>query len=67
MVTFGKYTLSSNVKEELMLVFLFVGEISTKGNRKTTARNGLYISKNQPDTDEKHRRKKKQVFFTPFE
>ncbi|XP_007646586.1 telomeric repeat-binding factor 1 isoform X1 [Cricetulus griseus] len=38
-------------------------EISTKGNRKTTARNGLYISKNQPDTDEKHRRKKKQTWL----
>lgn len=38
-------------------------EITTEGNRGTTGRNRLCISGNPPDTDEKHRCKKKQAWL----
>ncbi|CAO2580090.1 Telomeric repeat-binding factor 1 [Lemmus lemmus] len=48
---------------KLMLMFLFIGEITTEGNRRTTGRNRLCVSVNPPDTDEKHRRKKKKAWL----
>ncbi|CAH7119849.1 telomeric repeat-binding factor 1 isoform X2 [Phodopus roborovskii] len=50
-----------NNKEERMGILQ--SKITTEGNRKTTGSNRLCISKNQPDTDEKHRRKKKQTWL----
>ncbi|XP_038204303.1 telomeric repeat-binding factor 1 isoform X2 [Arvicola amphibius] len=38
-------------------------EITTEGNERTTGQSGLCISGNLPDTDEKHRRKKKQAWL----
>ncbi|KAM7319464.1 hypothetical protein ACRRTK_021147 [Alexandromys fortis] len=38
-------------------------EITTKGNRRTTGHNSLCISRNSPDTNEKHRLKKKQPWL----
>ncbi|XP_075827532.1 telomeric repeat-binding factor 1 isoform X3 [Microtus pennsylvanicus] len=38
-------------------------EITTEGNRRTTGHNSLCISGDSPDTNEKHRRKKKQPWI----
>ncbi|XP_032762781.1 telomeric repeat-binding factor 1 isoform X1 [Rattus rattus] len=38
-------------------------EIATKRNRRTSGGNRLCISKNQPDTNEKHGRRKKQTWL----
>ncbi|XP_036034422.1 telomeric repeat-binding factor 1 [Onychomys torridus] len=38
-------------------------EITTEENRRTIRSNRLCSSKNQPDTDEKHKRKKKQAWL----
>ncbi|XP_006237791.1 telomeric repeat-binding factor 1 isoform X1 [Rattus norvegicus] len=38
-------------------------EIATKRNRRTSGGNRLRISKNQPDTNEKHGRRKKQTWL----
>lgn len=44
-------------------VGILQSDISTERNGKTSGINGLCISKNQPDTDEKHKRKKKQTWL----
>ncbi|CAO2580091.1 Telomeric repeat-binding factor 1 [Lemmus lemmus] len=51
----------SNKKEAK--IGILQSEITTEGNRRTTGRNRLCVSVNPPDTDEKHRRKKKKAWL----
>ncbi|GAB1284811.1 Telomeric repeat-binding factor 1 [Apodemus speciosus] len=48
---------------EFEVSLVYRGEITTERNRRTSGRNKLCISKNQPDIQENHGRRKKQTWL----